>query len=109
MMRSLLERDGFEVEEAEDGHKALDMLKVDPDYKLIILDLAMLGLGGREVLDQVRGSVDTSALPVLLRTATGSDTLEAELLEAGADDYVAKPLDAARFMARVHAVTRRAL
>jgi type II secretory ATPase GspE/PulE/Tfp pilus assembly ATPase PilB-like protein/ActR/RegA family two-component response regulator len=109
MMRTLLERDGFEVEEAEDGHKALDMLKIDQDFKLIILDLAMPGLGGREVLDQIRGSVDTSALPVLIRTSTGSDSLEAELLEAGADDYVEKSVDAARFMARVHAVTRRAL
>ena len=109
MMRTLLEKDGFEVEEAEDGHKALDMLKIDQDYKLVVLDLAMPGLDGRQVLDQIRGSVDTSALPVLIRTATGSDTLEAELLEAGADDYVDKSVDAARFMARVHAVTRRAL
>jgi type II secretory ATPase GspE/PulE/Tfp pilus assembly ATPase PilB-like protein/ActR/RegA family two-component response regulator len=109
LIRFVLERDGFEVEEAEDGHKALDMLKVDQDFKLIILDLAMPGLGGREVLDQIRGSVDTSALPVLIRTAAGSDALEAELLEAGADDYVEKSIDAARFMARVHAVTRRAL
>lgn len=109
MMRTLLEKDGFEVEEAEDGHKALDMLKADQDYKLVVLDLAMPGLDGRQVLDQIRGSVDTSALPVLIRTATGSDSLEAELLEAGADDYIDKSVDAARFMARVHAVTRRAL
>jgi len=109
LMRSLLERDGYEVEEAEDGHKALDMLKEDQDFKLIVLDLAMPGLDGRQVLDQIRGSVDTAALPVLIRTATGNDELEAELLEAGADDYVEKSVDANRFMARVHAVTRRAM
>jgi type II secretory ATPase GspE/PulE/Tfp pilus assembly ATPase PilB-like protein len=109
MMRSLLEKDGFEVEEAEDGHKGLDRLKSDNQFKLIVLDLAMPGLGGREVLEQIRGSVDTAALPVLIRTATGSDELEAELLEAGAADYVEKTVDAARFMARVHAVMRRAL
>lgn len=109
LMRSLLERDGYEVEEAEDGHKALDMLKEDQDFKLIILDLAMPGLDGRQVLDQIRGSVDTAALPVLIRTGTGSDALEAELLEAGADDYVEKSVDANRFMARVHAVMRRAM
>lgn len=109
MMRALLEKDGFEVDEASDGHTSLDMLKIDQDYKLVVLDLAMPGLDGREVLDQIRGSVDTSALPVLIRTATGNDALEAELLEAGADDYVDKSVDAARFMARVHAVTRRAL
>jgi type II secretory ATPase GspE/PulE/Tfp pilus assembly ATPase PilB-like protein/ActR/RegA family two-component response regulator len=109
LMRTMLEKDGFEIEEAEDGHKALDMLKVDQDFKLIVLDLAMPGLDGRQVLDQIRGSVDTAALPVLIRTSTGSDALEAELLEAGADDYVEKSVDATRFMARVRAVTRRAL
>ena len=109
MMRTLLERDGYEVEDAEDGHKALDLLKSDHDFKLIVLDLAMPGLDGRQVLDQIRGSIDTAALPVLIRTATGSDVLEAELLEAGADDYVEKSVDADRFMARVHAVLRRSL
>lgn len=109
MIRAMLERDGFEVEEAEDGHKGLDRLKDDQDFKLIVLDLAMPGLDGRQVLDQIRGSVETAALPVLIRTATGSDALEAELLEAGADDYVEKSVDANRFMARVHAVVRRAM
>jgi CheY-like chemotaxis protein len=109
LMRSLLERDGYEVGEAEDGHKALDILKHDQDFRLIVLDLAMPGLDGREVLDQIRGSVDTAALPVLIRTGTGSDAIEAELLEAGADDYVEKSMDATRFMARVHAVLRRSL
>ena len=109
LMRSLLERDGYHVDDAEDGHRALDILKGDQDYQLIVLDLAMPGLDGRQVLDQIRGSVDTAALPVLIRTATGSDELEAELLEAGADDYVEKSVDADRFMARVHAVLRRAL
>jgi CheY-like chemotaxis protein len=109
LMRSLLERDGYEVDEAEDGYKALDILKEDQEYSLVIHDLAMPGLDGRQVLDQLRGSVDTAALPVLIRTGTGSDELEAELLEAGADDYVEKSVDANRFMARVHAVLRRAL
>jgi DNA-binding response OmpR family regulator len=83
----------------------------DQDFNLVILDLATPGLHGRAVLHQVRGSVETAALPVLIRTGTGtgSDQIEAELLEAGADDYVEKSLDADRFMARVHAVLRRAM
>ena len=80
----------------------------DQDFNLVILDLAMPGLHGRAVLHQVRGSVETAALPVLIRTGTGSDQIEAELLEAGADDYVEKSVDADRFMARVHAVLRPA-
>ena len=81
----------------------------DQDFNLVILDLATPGLHGRAVLHQVRGSVETAALPVLMRTGTGSDQIEAELLEAGADDYVEKSVDADRFMARVHAVLRRAM
>ena len=69
----------------------------------------MPGLDGRQVLQQIRGSVDTAALPVVIRTGTGSDKIEAELLEAGADDYVEKSVDANRFMARVRAVLRRAM
>jgi type II secretory ATPase GspE/PulE/Tfp pilus assembly ATPase PilB-like protein/ActR/RegA family two-component response regulator len=109
LMRSLLERDGYAVDDAEDGNRAIDILKEDHDYQLVILDLAMPGLDGRQVLDQIRGSVETAALPVLIRTGTGSNELEAELLEAGADDYVEKSVDATRFMARVHAVLRRAM
>ena len=108
LMRTLLERDGYEVSEVVDGHKALELLE-DQDFNLLILDLAMPGLDGREVLHQLRGSVDTAALPVLIRTGTGSDRIEAELLEAGADDYMEKSVDADRFMARVHAVLRRAM
>jgi type II secretory ATPase GspE/PulE/Tfp pilus assembly ATPase PilB-like protein/CheY-like chemotaxis protein len=109
LMRSLLERDGYEVQDAEDGHKALDVLKEDQEFNLVILDLAMPGLDGRQVLQQIRASLDTSALPVLIRTGTGSNVIEAELLEAGADDYVDKTVDPDRFLARVHAVLRRAL
>ncbi len=109
LMRTLLERDGCEVQDAEDGHRAMDILQEDPNYSLVILDLTMPGLDGREVLQQIRGSVETGALPVLIRTGTGSEAIEAELLEAGADDYVEKSVDADRFMARVHAVLRRAL
>jgi type II secretory ATPase GspE/PulE/Tfp pilus assembly ATPase PilB-like protein/CheY-like chemotaxis protein len=109
LMRALLEREGFDVQEALDGYRCMDTLKIDSNWNLIILDLAMPGMDGRDVLQQIRGSVETAAVPVLIRTGTGSDALEAELLNAGADDYVEKSVDAARFMARVNAVLRRSL
>jgi type II secretory ATPase GspE/PulE/Tfp pilus assembly ATPase PilB-like protein/CheY-like chemotaxis protein len=109
LMRTLLETDKFEVEEAEDGYKALDILKEDQEFQLVVLDLSMPGLDGRQVLQQIRGATETQSLPVLIRTATGSDVIEAEVLEAGADDYVDKSVDADRFMARVRAVLRRAM
>jgi type II secretory ATPase GspE/PulE/Tfp pilus assembly ATPase PilB-like protein/CheY-like chemotaxis protein len=107
MMRSLLENAGFVVHEADVGPKALELLKGDTSFSLLILDLSMPGMDGREVLDKIRGSVETAALPVLIRTGTGNEAVEAELLEAGADDYLDKSVDATRFVARVKAVLRR--
>ena len=108
MMRALLEGIGAEITEAEDGQQALDTLKADPNYSLVVLDLTMPRLEGREALERIRGSKDTRHIPVLIRTGEGDEGLEAELLEAGADDYVHKTADAGRFLARVKAVLRRA-
>ncbi|MCH7562370.1 MAG: Flp pilus assembly complex ATPase component TadA [Gemmatimonadetes bacterium] len=109
MMRTQLEERGYVVEEAEGGHHALDILKEDPDFNLVVLDLAMPGMDGREVLRQIRGAQDTATLPVLVRTAVGTEDTESELLEAGADDYVDKQANMDRFLARVKAVLRRAV
>ncbi|MFH1765015.1 MAG: ATPase, T2SS/T4P/T4SS family, partial [Gemmatimonadota bacterium] len=109
LMRTLLEREGFEIHEAVDGHKALDVLGADPDFSLVVLDLAMPAMDGRELLNAIRGSVDTAALPVLIRTGSTSDKEEAELLDAGADDFLTKSAGAARFVARVKAIIRRSL
>jgi type II secretory ATPase GspE/PulE/Tfp pilus assembly ATPase PilB-like protein/ActR/RegA family two-component response regulator len=109
LMRTLLEAEDYEVHEAEDGHKAMDILNVDPDFSLVILDLRMPGMDGFEVLNIIRGSVDTAALPVLIRTGAGTPQEEAQLLDAGADDFMAKSVDSARFVARVRAIIRRSL
>jgi type II secretory ATPase GspE/PulE/Tfp pilus assembly ATPase PilB-like protein/ActR/RegA family two-component response regulator len=109
MMKTLLESEGFETHEAEDGHEAMDILKLDPDFSLVILDLAMPAMDGRELLNTIRGSVDTAALPVLIRTGSETASEEAELLEAGADDFVTKSAGALRFVARVKAIIRRSL
>jgi DNA-binding response OmpR family regulator len=109
MVRALLEREEYEVWEAENGHKAQDIIKNDPNWSLVILDLKMPGMDGREVLQFIRGSSDSVAIPVMIRTGTGTDHTEAELLEMGADDYIPKSVDPARFMARVRAVLRRSL
>ncbi|MGD2068713.1 MAG: ATPase, T2SS/T4P/T4SS family [Gemmatimonadota bacterium] len=108
-LRPLLESEGYEVYEASDGHRALDILKADPNYSLCILELGTSGVGGQEVLQRVRGSMDTAALPVMIRTGRGSEALEAELLRAGADDYVEKSVGDARLLARVEAILRRSL
>lgn len=109
LIRTLLEKEEYEIQEAEDGHQAMDILKVDPDFSLVVLDLRMPGMDGWEVLNLIRGSVDTAALPVLIRTGAGTPQEEAQLLDAGADDFMAKSVDSARFVARVKAIIRRSL
>ncbi len=66
-------------------------------------------MDGRELLNTIRGSVDTAALPILIRTGSAASSEEAEMLDAGADDFLTKSAGAARFVARVKAIIRRSL
>jgi len=104
----VLRATGFAVEQATDGQAAIDVLKHDPRYSLMTLDLGMPRLGGLEVLRQLRSAPHTSGLPIVVLTGTDCEETEIELMNEGADDYLRKPLDPARFVARVRAVLRRA-
>jgi type II secretory ATPase GspE/PulE/Tfp pilus assembly ATPase PilB-like protein/ActR/RegA family two-component response regulator len=109
LARTLLMKNGFRVSEASDGAAALELLGKNPGFTLMVLDLEMPIMGGREVLERVRKSVATVALPIIVLTSTASEELEAQLMEEGADDYIRKPLEPARFVARVKAALRRAV
>ncbi|RMH22420.1 MAG: response regulator [Gemmatimonadetes bacterium] len=109
VMAAVLEEEGYEVTLVASGEEALEHLQQDPDFHLVILDLSMPGMDGREVLARIRGSRDTQALPVLVRTGVGDEETEAEVLDSGADDYVDKDANPVRFLARVRAVLRRAV
>jgi len=106
--RAVLEKSGFRVSEAVDGVAALERLDGPPDFSLMILDLDMPRLGGLEVLARVRKTVATAGLPVIVLTGSTSEDTEIEAMDHGADDYVRKPLDPARFVARVKGALRRA-
>ncbi len=108
LARALLEKNGFRVSEAADGAGALERLGASPDFRLMVLDLDMPRVSGQEVLAQVRKSVATAALPVIVLTGSTSDETEVQIMEQGADDYVRKPIDPPRFVARVKAALRRA-
>jgi DNA-binding response OmpR family regulator len=99
-----LERAGFDVRVARDGHEALALA---PDFgpSLIILDVLMPHLDGREALRQLRRA--GVATPIILLTQVGEATERAMALEEGADDYLNKPFDPHELVARVRAVLRR--
>jgi type II secretory ATPase GspE/PulE/Tfp pilus assembly ATPase PilB-like protein/ActR/RegA family two-component response regulator len=103
----VLKASGFVVEQATDGQAALDMLAHDARYSLVTLDLNMPHVGGLDVLRRMRGAACTSGVPIIVLTSTEGTDVEVDLMNEGADDYLRKPLDAARFIARVRAVLRR--
>jgi CheY-like chemotaxis protein/Tfp pilus assembly ATPase PilU len=107
--RTLLEKNGFEISEVSDGVTALELLARDPEYSLVVLDLSMPGMSGLEVLRHVRRTASIASLPVVVLTGSDEQASEAEIMDAGADDYIQKPIDPARFVARVKAVLRRAV
>jgi type IV pilus assembly protein PilB len=104
--RLSLEKSAFRMEESVDGVEAVERLQREPAPDLVILDLQMPRMGGAEVLDWMRKTPATASIPVIVFTAMGADN-EAELMDAGADDYVRKPLDPARFLSRIKAALRR--
>jgi len=100
-----LERSGFVVAVAADGEEALrQVASFGPD--LIVLDILMPRVDGREVLRRLRQADNWT--PVILLTQVGESTERAMALEEGADDYLNKPFDPHELVARVRAVLRRA-
>lgn len=107
LLRKALEASGFRVSEAPDGPEALDLLKAGDPVDLVTLDLQMGRMHGLEVLREVRSHLPSATIPVIVATGSDDPAVEMQLFEAGADDFVVKPVDPPRFILRVHAVLRR--
>jgi DNA-binding response OmpR family regulator len=103
LLRELLERASFTVDEASDGRAALRQLFVTPPA-LVILDVTMPDMDGYQTLERIR---DLSDVPVLMLTARTQELEKVRGLSAGADDYVAKPFGRQELLARVQALLRR--
>ena len=100
-----LSRSGFEVTVASNGEEALQKVAAGhPD--LLVLDVLMPRLDGREVLRQLRQAGNWT--PIILLTQVGEASERAMALEEGADDYLNKPFDPHELAARIRAVLRRA-
>jgi DNA-binding response OmpR family regulator len=103
VLRLALEDEGYHVSEAADGEQGLaDLPDVEPD--VVLLDLMLPGLDGFSVCREVRRR---SMVPVIVVTARTDSHDVVAGLEAGADDYVTKPLVAKELSARIRALLRR--
>jgi two-component system response regulator RegX3 len=98
-----LEREGFESVVAGTGERALELADlVEPD--LVVLDLNLPDLDGRDVCRELRRESD---VPIVMLTARGTETDRIVGLEMGADDYIVKPFSSAEAISRIRAVLRR--
>jgi DNA-binding response OmpR family regulator len=98
-----LERQGYVVETAAEGHLALEMARtINPD--LIIMDIMLPGIDGMEITRILRKE---SGVPILMLTAQGDEIDRVLGLELGADDYMPKPFSMRELIARVKALLRR--
>jgi DNA-binding response OmpR family regulator len=107
LARMYLEQEGFQVQSANDGAAALEMVARQPPA-LMVLDLMLPEVDGWEVCRRVRAGKLAPELPIIMLTARDDDVDKIVGLELGADDYVTKPFNPRELVARVKAILRRA-
>ena len=99
----LLEKEGYQVLEAENGNDAIETFRKNSPH-LILLDLMLPGMSGNEVCRTIRLE---SQVPIIMITAKDTELDKVVGLEIGADDYVTKPYSTRELLARMKAVLRR--
>ena len=95
---AIVQAQGYEVEVAADGVEGLAKLQLGID--LVLLDLVMPGLDGFEVCRRIRRDPSTAGIPVIMLTSMASRQDRLRAVEAGANDFIAKPVDEAEFQVR---------
>ena len=101
-----LQKEGYKVYTANNGQEAIDQaFEKVPD--LIILDVMMPKVDGMEACRQIKANAKTAGIPVLFLTARSEEFAEITGFEAGADDYISKPIRPRVLMSRIKAILRR--
>ena len=101
-----LEKEGYKVLKAKNGLKALKLAK-EHKPQLIILDVMMPGMDGMEACIEIRKIPELAGTLIAFLTARGEDYSQIAGFEAGADDYIAKPIKPKLFISRIQALLRR--
>ena len=104
LIKDFLTKSGYEVLEAEDGEKAVDLFLAVKEIALIILDVMMPKMDGWQVCREIRKN---SKVPIIMLTAKSSEADELKGFELGVDEYISKPFSPKILVARVGAVLRR--
>ena len=103
LLRLMLERAGFDILEAEDGLKAL--LSVSENKPVVIvLDVLMPHMDGLTVCEKLRSNPETAVLPIILLSARANPEAVQEGMEAGADEYLSKPVSREELIRTIRSV-----
>lgn len=105
LVSDFLKKEGYNILEAGDGRKALEIFRSNDNIGLMILDVMMPGLDGWSVCREVR---KVSKLPIIMLTARSEENDELFGFDLGADEYITKPFSPLILVARVQALLRRA-
>lgn len=105
LVKIYLQKEGYEVIEAEDGQEAIEKIE-HHDPCILILDLMLPKISGEEICRWVREDVK-SMMPIIMLTAKALEKNKIQGFKLGADDYVVKPFSPAELMVRIEAVLRR--
>ena len=100
-LTSVLESQGFRVKFAENGHDAISELELQPDIDLVLMDVMMPDMDGYQTTRLIRASDGFAELPIIALTANAMEGDREKCLEAGASDYLSKPVDPERLIAKI--------
>jgi HAMP domain-containing protein/CheY-like chemotaxis protein/signal transduction histidine kinase len=92
-LTSALESHNMLVVHAENGQEGIDMLKETPDIEVVLMDIMMPGMDGYEAISAIREMAEFQQLPIIALTAKAMKADRDRCIEAGASDYISKPLD----------------
>jgi DNA-binding response OmpR family regulator len=91
IIKMKLEQGPFRISVAEDGEQALEQIRSHDDLELVVLDLMMPGIGGMDVLEQMREEGRLEKLPVIVLTAVGEEDQQLKARALGAAEFLTKP------------------
>lgn len=100
-LSAVLEESGFEIETASTGKEALDILQDQPDFDLVLMDVMMPEMDGLEAMKQIRAQARFKSLPLIALTAKAMRDDRARCIEAGANDYLSKPVETVKLKSMI--------